>query len=431
MPLTQKRLRLLEKLDTAAPLRVVLVNDLGFQYGAGIACRRTAQAFLRHGHQVALVAAHVGDRDDGTAGCPEFEMPGWLGIIHPAVLHKDVIDEALVLPIIHGRIAALKADAVIVGNIHNPCPSRRYLPPELLRLLAATETVTACYAHDLHYASGGCYYPGQCQHASGVCTAERCPQAATVPPRLAARQETFRRLFSARHRLPLVANSHWTAAMLRRAHGDIAVPVVPCAVETDVFRPDPDARAALGLPADRRLVGIGACSLQDRRKGAHLLPAIIEQTIGACPDTAFLAFGQGAQDLSLRYPGHVFAMGYLDSPQRLALAFAAMDAFLFTSGEEALGQVLIEAAACGVPVVAFDVGGVSDIARHGVNALLCPHGDLPALGRHLQQTLNDAGPALGRNGRAIAEAEFGLASHLEAWLKLLRQWAASPTPAVE
>lgn len=77
---------------------------------------------------------------------------------------------------------------------------------------------------------------------------------------------------------------------------------------------------------------------------------------------------------------------------------------------EGVPKVLIEAAACGRPIVTTDTPGCRDIARHGDNGLLVPKDDLPALVSALDRLISD--PALrqrmGARGRDIAMAEFSL-----------------------
>lgn len=60
--------------------------------------------------------------------------------------------------------------------------------------------------------------------------------------------------------------------------------------------------------------------------------------------------------------------------QPLAPIFKAADLFLLTSRSEGLNTSALEAAACGLPLVVSDVGGLPEIARAGQNALLCQPG---------------------------------------------------------
>jgi lipopolysaccharide heptosyltransferase II len=52
-------------------------------------------------------------------------------------------------------------------------------------------------------------------------------------------------------------------------------------------------------------------------------------------------------------------------------------------GEEAFGRVLIEAGACGVPVIASRIGGIVDVIRHGTDGILVPAGDASALAENI------------------------------------------------
>lgn len=77
---------------------------------------------------------------------------------------------------------------------------------------------------------------------------------------------------------------------------------------------------------------------------------------------------------------------------------------------EGVPRILIEAAACGRPVVATDVPGCREIVRHGENGLLVTARDAHALARALKQLLLDPSlrKRMGKRGREIAEAEFSV-----------------------
>lgn len=94
----------------------------------------------------------------------------------------------------------------------------------------------------------------------------------------------------------------------------------------------------------------------------------------------------------------------------MAEAFNGAHVVCLPSYREGLPKVLIEAAACGRPLVTTDAPGCREIVQHGVNGLLVPVGDAAALAAALQRLIDD--PALrqrmGEAGRELAAKEFSL-----------------------
>lgn len=92
---------------------------------------------------------------------------------------------------------------------------------------------------------------------------------------------------------------------------------------------------------------------------------------------------------------------------------AASTLLLHASVEpEPFGLVLIEAMACGRPVVATAAGGVLDIVEDGITGLLVPPGDVESTARAAIRILSapDLAGSMGRMGRRRAEREFSLAT---------------------
>lgn len=75
--------------------------------------------------------------------------------------------------------------------------------------------------------------------------------------------------------------------------------------------------------------------------------------------------------------------------EELRRLYAAADIFVFASRIETYGNVILEAMASGLPVVAVDAGGVTENLRHGMNGIACAPGDAPAMASGIQLLIKD------------------------------------------
>jgi phosphatidylinositol alpha 1,6-mannosyltransferase len=111
-------------------------------------------------------------------------------------------------------------------------------------------------------------------------------------------------------------------------------------------------------------------------KNLGLLAAALEQLPGA----RAMIVGDGPERAALEQrmgPDAVFT-GYLHGDE-LATAYASADLFVFPSVTETFGQVTLEALASGLPVIATGSGAGADLIQPGLNGLLVPMDDAPAL----------------------------------------------------
>ena len=99
-------------------------------------------------------------------------------------------------------------------------------------------------------------------------------------------------------------------------------------------------------------------------------------------------------------------------------AYQRADVFALTplvtadGDRDGVPNVIVEAMACGLPVVTTDAGGIAEIVEHGVNGLLAQPGDVPAIARHLAELIGDASRrrTLGEAGRRTVEEGFDVRS---------------------
>ncbi|HEY8280332.1 MAG TPA: glycosyltransferase family 4 protein [Bdellovibrionota bacterium] len=118
---------------------------------------------------------------------------------------------------------------------------------------------------------------------------------------------------------------------------------------------------------------------------------------------------------------YVHFTGFVENPQDYV---RQLDCLVHCSLQpEPFGRVIVEAMACGVPVIAADAGGVKEIIEPGQDGLLYRMGDLSALRAETMRLMKDPALAarLAKNGEEKARRCFSVKAHLEGVLGVYRQ----------
>jgi glycosyltransferase involved in cell wall biosynthesis len=117
----------------------------------------------------------------------------------------------------------------------------------------------------------------------------------------------------------------------------------------------------------------------------------------------------------------VHAVGAVHSRAEMLEAYHSADIFTLPSWAEGLPVAVLEAMACGLPIVASNVGGTPDLLEDGVSGFLIPPRDPPALANAVERLLRDreARLSIGRAARARVESAFSNEAFVEGVLSLL------------
>lgn len=176
----------------------------------------------------------------------------------------------------------------------------------------------------------------------------------------------------------VIAPSAGVAARLRAQGVRSRIEVLPtAAVEVGRFASlDPSwVRGEFGLPPGTPL--LVTASRLGKEKSVDLVLRAFAQVI-ARRDAVLLVVGGGPEEPALRrlagqlHLGSRVAFAGQQPHRRTLECIAAADLFLYGSGTETQGLVIVEAMAAGVPAVAVNAGGVAEAVRQGITGFLVP-----------------------------------------------------------
>ncbi|MFQ5643120.1 MAG: glycosyltransferase family 4 protein [Thiogranum sp.] len=262
-----------------------------------------------------------------------------------------------------GRINALQPDIV-----HLHWLGKGFIRLGALKRLKPGPVVWTL--HDSWAFTGGCHIPYSCTRYRERCG--RCPVLDSGRD-----YDLSRWVWNRKSRvlgdldLTVVTPSRWLGDCARRSglFRDTRVEVIPNGIDVGMYKPLDQGfcRKALSLPAGKKIVMFGAMySTSDRNKGFDYLVSALRK-IAATPlrdEVVAVVIGADAPDDGVDVGLDIRFLGQLNDDTSLAVAYSAADLFVAPSKQENLPNMVMEAMACGVPCVAFDIGGMPDMIEH-------------------------------------------------------------------
>ncbi|HEV8634536.1 MAG TPA: glycosyltransferase [Chloroflexota bacterium] len=295
--------------------------------------------------------------------------------------------------------------------------------------------------HDAWLLSGHCAHSFECERWRTGCG--HCPDLTIYPavPRDATAENWRRKqAIYARSRLYVATPSAWLAdrvraSMLAAATADLRV--IPNGVDRTVFRPHDQAaaRAELGISHGAPVLLFAANGIRRNIwKDYRTLRAAIARLAAQEPDLPLLLLGLGENSPPERIgEAQVRFVPHQRDPAVVARYYQAADLYVHAARVDTFPTTVIEALACGVPVVATAVGGIPEQVRplpdERPTGILTPPGDAAAIARAVADLLRDQPlrRRLAANAAADAAQRFDLERQVDTYLswygEVRRDWA--------
>lgn len=203
----------------------------------------------------------------------------------------------------------------------------------------------------------------------------------------------------------------------QRGVGAEKLTYIPNGIDVQQFRPVAKAekaalRRALGLAADAKVVlFVGRL---ETVKGPDVLLQAWQQLPAPLRRQARLIFvGEGSKTERLRTfvaQSELAHVCFAGRQENIADYYQAADLFVLPSRSEGLSNALVEAMACGLPVISSAVGGALDLIEPDVDGCLFPNEDAAVLSCAIARFLQAPGPyaAMAARGRRLVEEKVSL-----------------------
>ena len=227
--------------------------------------------------------------------------------------------------------------------------------------------------HDNWAFTGGCHIKWECEKYKVRCGA--CPRLGSSKDNDLSRKvwKRKKKTFDKIKNLTIIGLSKWvmntskeSSLLKEKNHINLPNPI-----DTNIFKPfnKEESRILWQIPKDKKLILFGAMSAtSDVNKGFKELSEALK--ILNLNDVELVVFGSGKPVIPPKFKFKTHYVGHLNDDVSLVTLYSACDVVVVPSLQENLSNTIMESLSCATPVVAFDIGGNSDMIEHDKNGYL-------------------------------------------------------------
>ncbi len=282
--------------------------------------------------------------------------------------------------------------------------------------LLSHQVPTVLTLHDAWLLSGHCAHSFNCERWKSGCG--DCPDLSIYPAiRRDATAYNWQRKAEIykKSRLHVVTPCRWLMDKVEQSilkPGIVSSKVIPNGVDLNVFHPvdQADARKDLGLPQDAKILLFAANGIRKNIWKDYLtLQSTIREVAKTGKKVFCIALGENAPTERIGSVEIQF-VPYQRDATMVARYYQASDLYIHPARAETFPTTILEALACGTPVVASAVGGIPEQILEGKTGHLVPTGDADAMAGQILDLLADDGLRREMGERAAEDAarRFGL-----------------------
>ena len=376
-------------------MRVLIVNTSERTGGAAVAANRLMKALNNNGVKAKML---VRDKESDTltiVGLPKSPMLHWHFLwerfvifcrLHFSRKHLFEIDLANTGSDITKLREFQEADV-----IHLHWINQGMLSLNGIRKILRSGKPVVWTMHDIWPATGICHLTLGCHYFVSRCANCKYLPGGGSSNDLASRVWQKKQQMQADENIYYVACSRWleseakSSALLKGQK----ITSIPNPIDTHIYKKGnkEEARQRLGLPLDKKLILFASQRVTNENKGMSYLIEACRQLGDLCE---VVILGGHAEEVVAQLPMKAHPLGYVNDEQRIVDVYKAADVFVLPSLSENLPNTIMEAMACGVPCVAFKVGGIPEEIDHLKNGYVAAYRDANDLAKGIEWVLQKA-----------------------------------------
>lgn len=363
-------------------LKVLLINTSDTVGGAAIAARRLLRALIQNNVDAALLVQEKNSNDNAVYSTTHSKIKKIINFYRFAlerflffIREKDKsVRFSFSIANTGENIAThpLVKDADI---IHLHWINGGFLSLGSLKKLLKLNKPIVWTFHDMWAFTGGCHYAGICNNFKSQCF--NCPYI-KFPGKNDLSSRVWKRKQKLFHNknISVVTCSNWLknitlqSALLKNN----TIISIQNPIDLSVYKlyNKEESRKKLGISTIKKLVLFGAMNINDKRKGSVYLLEALNKIAISNPEfkqnIALVVFGKNKTPLETDF--EIVNLKFINNEADIVAVYNACDVFVTPSIEDNLPNTIVESHACGLPVVAFDTAGMTEMITHKKNGFL-------------------------------------------------------------
>jgi len=282
-----------------------------------------------------------------------------------------------------------KFDLIHLHNIHG-----YFLNLGFINFLKKSNIPMLWTLHDGWPITGRCAYLFDCEKWEVGCG--NCPDLSLYPKTFIDSSNFMwkkkKNYFSSGWNPVIVCPSQWLADRVKESYlKEYQIKVIPNAVDIEVFKPKNKSifRKKYGIPVEKKVILCLAADLDDERKGVKYFFESLKYI--TANNWMVVTVGKVINyDKIKEMDIEIKQMGYFNDKDEISDVYNIADIFCISSLDDNFPTTVLEAMACGIPVVGFDVGGIPEQVAEGCG-IVVKSKDIKALGKAIERLLANDG----------------------------------------